>query len=281
MPTICVRFELDTKLKTTQPGDLREETTILGRVRNCGSVYFTKNLRGKKIDVWWFFRGKELCPKLPANLSMLSVIHLTSTTSTSSQLSCMDHPPSVTPAERKAMLNMPKRQTTYRCKDTPNESLAWYLKSCQRGPDWWMLHFVFDKPTETPKRDSVPNGCPRFLLQLIPGLPKSAYYYAWKISINTGEITAERIYGLVHCTTRGETSEFLCDFTLPLSPLPQAATRILLPARWVLPPESSSNKTKVAIEPWKNMFQILVRISEIVPNPYVGVLDCKQCISLP
>lgn len=24
----------------------------------------------------------------------------------------------------------------------------------------------FDQPTETPKRDSVPNGCPRFLLQL-------------------------------------------------------------------------------------------------------------------
>ena len=98
----------------TQPRDSREETKNAANkcwVKIVGKSISLKNL-GKnfprwKIDLfcaWCLWGKKKGCPNFPQIEIDASVTQVTSTTWTSSQLSC-DHPPSVTPAERKAMLS--------------------------------------------------------------------------------------------------------------------------------------------------------------------------------
>lgn len=140
---------------------------------------------------------------------------------------------------------------------------TWYLKSCQlEFPDWWMLHRALTSRLRLPNEIVCPTDVPDSFCNWnwIP----AEISYARKISINSVNFSAERIYGqLVHCTTRGETSELLGD-TLPLRH-PHATTPTAS-CRGSFTPESSSNRKNKGID-WtmEKMLQILFRSCAIVP----------------
>lgn len=153
---------------------------------------------------------------------------------------------------------------------------TWYLKSCQlEFPDWWMLHRALTSRLRLPNEIVCPTDVPDSFCNWnwIP----AEISYARKISINSVNFSAERIYGqLVHCTTRGETSELLGD-TLPLrhphAATPTASCEVVLPQN---PPATA--KIKVSIEPWKKCFKFCSEVVRLSLS-CVGVLDCKQCIT--